>query len=416
MSLSRVLEALSMALKAILANRLRSSLTMLGVIIGVAAVIALIAVGNGASSEVTARLSSLGTNLLSVSSGNVRGARGLVRVGFGSQATLTEADYTALQQLPPSLVTAVVPVSSTRSQVVAGSNNMNTSIVGTTSEYATTRNVEIAEGRFLTTADNRSTALVAVLGSDAKSNLFPKPYAAVGQTVMISGLPFKVIGVAQATGGFGLEDAHIYIPIDTLQAFLGGNRGAHGYYLQNILVQAKSAQASSAAQQAIETTLLRTHRITGSAKADADFSVTSQASLLSTLSSVVRSFTILLASVAAISLLVGGIGIMNIMLVSVTERTREIGVRMAVGATPGDIRTQFLIEAVVLSLVGGLTGALVGIGVAYLVQHFTGMPTPVSLGPLVLALSFAVAVGLIFGYWPAYRASQLDPIEALRYE
>ncbi|MDR3586724.1 MAG: ABC transporter permease [Desulfosporosinus sp.] len=402
-------ESIRISLRALKANKLRSALTMLGMIIGVAAVIAMVGIGNGATASITSQIQGLGSNLLTISSGQSNS--GGVRGGAGSLTTLTMTDVTKIQAAG-SAVKAVAPVSSTNAQVVIGSGNTSTSINGTNQDYQIIKNVTLTSGRFITQEDVDSSARVAVLGPTVITNLMGDANASViGKTIKINNVPFQVIGVTTATGstGFQSSDDMITAPISTVQERLIGKKT-----LRNILVSASSADVMQTAQDEITAALHQAHKIqTG--KAD-DFTVQNQADMLATMTGVTQTLTMLLGGIAGISLLVGGIGIMNIMLVSVTERTREIGIRKAIGAKGMDILLQFLIEAVVLSVLGGGIGIVLGYGGSSLAGTALKMSTSISMTSVLVAFGFSAAIGIIFGVFPARKAAAMDPIDALRYE
>ncbi|MDQ2807167.1 MAG: ABC transporter permease [Chloroflexota bacterium] len=408
-------ESLSVALGSLRANKLRSVLTMLGIIIGVAAVVALMGIGEGAQQSISGSITSNGTNLLTIIPGS--STQGGVRGGGGSAQTLTSEDAAAIASAADCPNCQLVAAEVRRqSSVVYGSQNNSYAITGTTPDYGTIRNLTIAEGDWFTTGDVTAAVNVAVLGSNVATTLF-QGEDPLGKTIRINRLGFRVVGVAAPKGGtgFGSLDDGVYIPLTVAQRKLFGERQAAtvGRTVSTIYVQVDDSANMAAAQTAI-TDLLRTrhHAIT----ADNDFTVINQADLLSTLSGVLSVLTLFLGSIAGISLLVGGIGIMNIMLVSVTERTREIGIRKAVGAQQGDILRQFLIEAILLSVGGGLIGLAIGFGIANLVTLTGVITSVVTPGAALLAVGFSLAVGLFFGIYPARRAARLDPIVALRYE
>ncbi len=410
-----LLDSLGLAWASMRANKLRSVLTMLGIIIGVAAVIALMGVGQGAQNSITSSITQNGTNLLTIMPGSF--TQGGVRSGIGGAQTLTTEDAAALAdpaQCP--YCAAVAPEVTRQESVVYGAANNSYRISGSTPPYQTIRNMTLAEGDWFTDADVAAATNVAVIGANVSTDLFAGADP-LGQNIRINRLAFRVVGVLQAKGGggFGSLDDGIYIPLTTAQRKLTGARQANisGHQVNDIYVQVDNQADMTVAQDTITQILHDRHHLL---TADNDFTVVNQADLLSTLSSTIGVLTLFLGSIAGISLLVGGIGIMNIMLVSVTERTREIGIRKAVGAQQGDIMRQFLIEAVTISVGGGLIGILLGIGIASLVSltgTFTSVVTP---SAALLAVSFSLAVGLFFGIYPARRAAKLDPIVALRYE
>ncbi len=395
---------------ALLANKVRSGLTVLGIVIGIASVIAMLAIGAGASGSIQSSIQSIGSNLVIVMPGAQRGPGTEVSAGRGSSETLTADDATAIAQNVTD-VAAVAPNISTREQVVAPGTNTNTSVIGTVAAYAAVRDVTIADGSFITDQQNQDLARVAVLGPTTRDDLFGAGASVVGKSIRIKGIDFKIIGVTVPKGGSGFNnvDDTIYIPLMVAQRFLVG-----GTYVSTISVEATSASAMQDVQNQITTLLLERHHITNAA--NADFSVLNQQDILSAASSVTNTLTILLASVAGISLLVGGIGIMNMMLTTVTERMREIGLRRAIGAKKSDINVQFLVEAVLLTLVGGIIGIGLGWGISYTISALNIMQASMSFMSIVLAFGVSAIIGVVFGYYPARRASRLHPIEALRYE
>jgi putative ABC transport system permease protein len=406
------------ALAALTLNKLRSSLTILGVVIGVAAVIALMALGEGTQTTIAQSIESLGTNLLFVNPGASSESGTGVRLAFGSAQTLTLEDAEALSE--GSSAVAVAAEVSTSAQVVANGVNTRAQIAGVTPEYALVRNLTVAEGEFISDSDINQRTMVVVLGSSVAETLFGETNP-VGQTVKIGGRPFTVIGVLESKGGTGFDsgDYRIFAPITTVFYRLSAQRSASGEMLiSSITVQVTDAKQTEAATAEI-TSILRDRHGIGLGEDD-DFSISSQEEMISTLNESTEVFVILLAAIAGISLLVGGIGVMNIMLVSVTERTREIGIRKALGAKRRDILLQFLIEAASMSLIGGGIGVLAGWGISSLITGFSmgsvTMQAVVSADVIILAVSVAVAVGIIFGLYPAYRAARLSPVEALRYE
>ena len=401
-------EILRVALGALRANKLRSLLTMLGIVIGVAAVIAVVALGTGAQSAVKDRISSLGTTLLTVMPGQQRG----MGVSFDQSMKLTMDDAAAIEDRSPN-ITAVQPEMTSRLQVQYLNQNTNTSIVGTTSNYLEVRKYQLQAGRMFSRSEDEGRQRVAVLGPTVLEALgINSPDAIIGEPVRIRGIQFTVIGVLKSKGQstpFGNPDDQVLVPITTGRFRLFGSDR-----LRSISVLAETEDKIPDAMADVQRVLRREHRLV-QGRPD-DFQIRSQADFLNTLGETTQVFTYLLSGIAAVSLLVGGIGIMNIMLVSVTERTREIGIRKALGATKSNILLQFLIEAVVLCLLGGLIGALVGSGGATAMSMFFQWNTIISPGAIAAAFVFSAVVGVLFGVWPARRAASLDPIVALRYE
>jgi putative ABC transport system permease protein len=397
------------AMRALARNKLRSVLTMLGIIIGVGAVIAMVSVGQGAQQQAQQQIAAMGSNMLFVQSGTVN--RGGMRMGWGATKTLVYDDLLAILRECPS-VKAAAPGSQASAQVVFGNDNWATNINGTEPQYFDIRSWPMAEGSSFSQDDVSMAANVAVIGETVRKNLFGATDP-IGETVRINNLPFKVVGLLTPKGTSAAmgqdQDDIILVPITTLQKKITGQD-----WLRWIMVSAASKDASYTAQQQITALLRDRHRIRSGQ--DDDFFVRNLADMADLADQNARLFTILLASIASISLLVGGIGIMNIMLVSVTERTREIGIRMAIGATEGDVQQQFLIEAVVLSVVGGAIGILSGMGASYMITQTLGWPVLVSPTAIFAAVLFSMAVGVFFGFYPARKAARLDPIEALRYE
>ncbi len=398
------------AVRTLSVNKLRTGLAMLGIIIGIGSVIALVSLGQGSQKAVQNQIQSLGANLLTVIPGSQRG--GFVQGGAGSATTLTLDDANAIATSPRiTQVAAVSPEYQRRAQVTTGSKNTNTQVIGATSAYAAVHKVSIASGVFLSDRDNTTIAKVAVVGPQVVTDLFGEGSSAVGQNIRIQGQSFRIIGTAVSKGGTGFnnQDDIIYIPLSTAQKVLFGATN-----LSTISVEAKSEQVMTAAQDEIGYLLLDRHKI--SSPANADFSMFSQNDILNTASSITGTFTALLSGIAAISLVVGGIGIMNIMLVTVTERTREIGLRKALGAKKKNIISQFLIESIILTFVGGVIGMIIGILASFGISKLIGLPFSVSIGSIGLAIGVSGAIGIIFGWYPAKKASDLQPIEALRYE
>ncbi len=391
------------------ANKARSSLTILGIVIGIGSVIAMISIGQGAAGSIESSIQSMGSNLITVMPGFQKSFSHL-GASQGSAQTLTIEDAEAIAQEVHN-VQAVAPELSQRYQAVFKGENTNTQIIGTVSVYPLVKNTEIALGSFLSDQNIRSMSKVAVLGPTTRDDLFGEGVNPLGQTVKINGINFKVIGVTQSKGGtgFGSQDDMIFIPLTTAQRFLAG-----ADYVSTISVQAENPQAMAQVKDGITSLLLRMHNISDPQMAD--FSILSQQDILESASSITSTMTILLAAIAGISLIVGGIGIMNMMMTTVTERTREIGLRKAIGAKKLDISLQFLFEAVILTFLGGAVGIILGSGLSYGISFFTGMATNVSLFSIVLAFGVSAGIGIGFGYWPAHKAAKLNPIEALRYE
>lgn len=406
-----ILENIRNALGAIGSNKMRSALTMLGIVIGVSSVVLMIAIGQGAQRSVTSRIQSLGTNLLTISPGSPNQTN--VRFGGGGgQATtaLTSDDVEAIRTYVTGL-RGIQPEVRSRSQVIAGSQNVSTTIVGTVPDYTTVRNANVALGSFITEQNVAQNDKVAVLGPQVVTNLFPGQSDVLGQDIRIGNSIFTVIGVLQSKGQQGLQnqDDMIVIPLSTMQERITGQST-----VSSISVSVANEGSMELAQRQITAVLLHTHGITDVTKQD--FTVLNQADAVETLNQVTGIFTLLLGGIAAISLLVGGIGVMNIMLVSVTERTREIGVRKAIGARRRDILLQFLIEAVVLSVLGGALGILLSWIGAWIVSSRFGLNATIAPASVFLAFIFSAGVGIFFGMLPAYKAARLRPIEALRYE
>ncbi|MGN6362318.1 MAG: ABC transporter permease [Thermomicrobiales bacterium] len=407
-------QTLRVALASLRSNMLRTFLTMLGIIIGVAAVIALLGIGNGATANIQANIIRNGTNLLTINPAQTR--QNGVFTGTASQ-TLTYEDAQALADLGTEAgIAAVSPERNNNAQVAIGRSNTNARIAGVTQAYQSVHDADVSEGRFITSQDVDSVATVAVLGANQVTTLF-NGADPLGETININGQPYQVVGVMAAKGGngFGSADDNIFVPLTTSLHRLFGFRsaGIAGQPVSSIAVKATSAKDVNEASDQITTMLEGLHHTRPGAD---DFSITNQQSQLDTLSSVTGTLTLFLGVVAGISLLVGGIGVMNIMLVSVTERTREIGIRKAIGARRGDILRQFLTEAVVMSMLGGLLGIALGVGASRAVTASHFATAIVSNSAIVLAFSVAVVVGVFFGFYPASRASRLDPIDALRYD
>jgi len=400
-------ECIKVAFEGLSANKVRSGLTMLGVVIGVGAVIAMIAIGQGAKQQTMKAIQAMGTNVLSIRPGQSRA--GSVRGGVGSDVNLTYDDAIAVEE-ECSLIIAVAPELRMNAQVKYKNMNTNTTILGTTEDYPSIRNLQIEQGNFFRDSDVHSMRRVGVIAPTAATNLFGQS-SPLNKMVRINGINFKIIGVSKAKGSGGWHDPddQIFVPLITAQKRVFGVD-----YLRSISAQAKSMDTMTEASNEIEKVLRKHHKI-GPAS-ESDFGISNQAEFMETAAQTSETFTMLLAGIAAVSLLVGGIGIMNIMLVSVTERTREIGIRKAVGAKSRDILLQFLIESVVLSALGGVIGILFGVGTAKILAQTAGWQVAVSMPAVILAFCFSAAVGIFFGIYPARKASALRPIDALRYE
>ena len=399
-------EIFQVALQAIRANKLRSFLTMLGIIIGVGAVITMVALGSGAQKSVQARIQALGPTLLSVFPGaSFRGG-----IFMDMRVSLTMDDYEALAR-DARYVKGVVPELTRNLQIKRGNLNQNVSVVGTTPNYTAVKNYTVVAGRMFTAGEDEGRRRYAVLGSAIPDMLNANPAAIIGQEIQIRGIPFEIIGILSEKGsqGFDNPDERIVIPLQTARyRIMGTDR------LRSITVDAASVPQMTLTMIKIERVLRREHKIRPGA--ENDFQIRNQSDILATFQQTTETFTYLLAGIAAVSLLVGGIGIMNIMLVSVTERTREIGIRLAIGARSSAVKKQFLIESIVLSLTGGTIGILLGVALSLAIPAMLGWPTLVSMMAIVGSVLFSVAVGVFFGYYPARKAASLDPIEALRYE
>jgi putative ABC transport system permease protein len=400
-----ILEVIGVALASIRANLFRAMLTMLGVIIGVAAVITMVALGSGAQRAIDEQLQQLGANVLTISAG-LWFQRGVSR----QQNTLTLADAELLARETQHLV-AVVPEMSLRDQIKVGNRNVNVAITGTTPNFAEVQAYRLEQGRMFSAADDAARRRVAVLGGDLPGLLEADAAALVGRTIMIRTVPYEVVGVFERKGAFGpgSADNAVWIPLQTARHRLTGTD-----QLQSIGVEVAPGSTTEQAMVDIERLLRRSHGIPPGR--DNDFTIFDRKTFLNTRAQATEVFGFLLAGIAGVSLLVGGIGIMNIMLVTVTERTREIGIRMALGATRGAIMAQFMVEAVTLCVLGGLLGVLLGAGLAELLARFAGWQTDVTADSVLMAFGFSAVVGLVFGMMPARRAARMDPIEALRHE
>ncbi len=397
-----------LALRALARNKLRSSLTMLGIIIGVGAVIATVSIGQGAEFVIQEGIQSMGTNAVFIGAGSTR--PGGTRVGFGQTKTLTMDDLRAIIREVP-LIREAAPIVSNRAQVVYGNQNWNTSVQGTTPNYFSIRKWGVQAGSIFSDEEVDAAANVCIIGTTVARYLFADADP-IGQTIRIRNLPFRVTGVLESKGQSAMgddQDDRIFAPYTTVQRKISGIT-----WVQYINASAVTREASEAAVPQIEALLRERHRIRQGD--EDDFFVRTQSEVADIANQTSRVMTILLGSVAFVSLIVGGIGIMNIMLVSVTERTREIGVRMAVGATEGDVQRQFLVEAITLSMMGGLIGILAGTGGSAIINNILQWPTLVSVTAILAAALFSAGVGIFFGFYPARKAAQLDPIEALRYE
>ena len=403
-----LVQILRIAMRALARNKLRSALTMLGIIIGVAAVIAMVSVGQGAQQQAQEQIAAMGSNVLFVGSGTV--SRGGMSMGWGATKSLVYDDMTAILRECPA-ISAAAPGTTATAQVVFGNDNWNTRITGTEPQFFDIKVWNFQEGGSFLQGDVESANNVAVIGETVRKNLFGATDP-LGQTIRVNNLPFKVVGVLDLKGTSPMgddQDDTIVMPVTTVQKKMNGQT-----WLRWIMVSAVSREASYAAQKQITAVLRDRHRIR--AGQDDDFFVRNLADFAQLADEQSRLFTVLLASIASISLIVGGIGIMNIMLVSVTERTREIGIRMAIGATEGDVQQQFLIEAIVLSLIGGAIGIGLGLGASSTIANTLGWPVLVSTKAIVVAAVFSAAIGIFFGFYPARKAARLDPIDALRYE
>jgi putative ABC transport system permease protein len=412
--MKKIMASMRIALRALRVNRLRSALTMLGIIIGVAAVIAMVAVGSGATQRIQEQIQSIGSNLIIVLPGSV--STNGVRLGSGATSSLTEDDAKAIMAECPS-VSVVASTVRGNAQIVYGSNNWATSVQGVTPEYMTIRDYTMMYGQFFTAQDVDSAAKTAVLGATVVQNLFGGNTDPTGQVVIIKNVPFTVAGVltpkGQSPTGQDQDDV-ILLPISTAKQKVLGTNKANAKAVSSLMVQAVGPQQMDQAQNEMESLLRERHRT--QAGQDDDFSIRNLTEVFAAQETSARVMSILLGAIASVSLIVGGIGIMNIMLVSVTERTREIGLRQAVGAKTRDILSQFLVEAVTLSLLGGIVGIVLGLTASLLISHFAQWSTMVSPMSILMAFVFSALVGVFFGYYPARKAAYLDPIDALRYE
>ena len=396
------------ALRGLKRNKLRSGLTALGIIIGVAAVVSMVSVGNGAQVSITKQVSALSENLLTVFSGSKRS--GGVSSGLGSSSTLTLEDAEAIAREVADVV-AVSPEVTSSAQAVANGRNWATSVVGQSPEYLKIRDWELAAGSMFTEREIRSSAKVAVIGSKTALELFG-PLNPIGQSVRIKNIPFIIIGLLESKGaGMGgqNQDDRLIIPFTTAMKRISGDR-----YLRSVNIQVRAADRMEIAQTQISSLLRQRHRLLPSDSDD--FNIFNQKDIADTVGSVTGVIKLLLGAISSLSLIVGGIGIMNIMLVSVTERTREIGIRIAVGAQPSAIQLQFLIEAITLSLIGGIIGIFLGVSASWVIGLFSTFKAIVTLNSILMAFGVSFVIGVFFGYYPARKAAALDPIDALRYE
>lgn len=393
------------------ANKARSALTILGIVIGIGSVIAMISIGQGAAKTIEQNIQSLGSNLLVVMPGSQRSVGSVTRGGMGSASTLTIEDAQEIQNQVEN-VKDVAPVVSTRKQVkTTKGTNTNTSINGVDEVYAATKSIETEVGSFLSESHVKKGSKVAVLGPTTRDEIFGEGVNPVGEKIRIENVEFTIIGVTATKGGssFGSSDDLIYVPITTAQRYLTGNSSVN-----TINVEITQEDLMTTAQEEITNLLLIRHKISDSA--NADFQIMNQADIMSTMASITGTLTLLLGAIAGISLLVGGIGIMNMMLTTVTERTREIGLRKSLGAKNGDISVQFLGEAVALTFIGGILGVLLGWSASLLITKFSGTTTAVTTSSVLLAFLVSATIGIVFGYYPARRAARLNPIDALKFE
>ena len=402
---------LKMATVSLKINKMRSILTSLGIIIGVSAVIIMLAVGSGASKKIAKDMESMGSNLLMIRSASAKS--GGVRMGSGTRPTLTMKDAEAIEAKCRGIL-ALAPYSSEAKQLTYGNQNWSTSVGGTTMPYFMIRNYEIESGRGFLPEDNKNSTKVAIIGQTVSTELFGD-VDPIGKTIRIGNVPFKVVGLLKKKGSSGMgqdQDDMVFIPITTAQRKVFGTDLPGTVNM--IAVKAQNDEVINMAQEDITELLHQRHNI--GKNQENDFEIRNLAEMQETIKSATKTMSLLLGAIASVSLIVGGIGIMNIMLVSVTERTKEIGIRMAIGAKASDIRIQFLIESFLLSMIGGLIGVFIGVAGALLMQKYGGMNVAITLESILLSMGFSAAIGIGFGYYPAYKASLLNPIDALRYE
>jgi putative ABC transport system permease protein len=395
---------------ALSANKVRSGLTILGIVIGIASVISLVAIGTGAQTSIQNNIQSIGSNLLTVRPGAQGGPGQQINQGRGTARTLTKEDADAIAAEIQN-IKAVSPETQSRYQITATGTNTNVQVVGSVPGYPIAHTVNVSEGSFISEGNVKSGAKVAVIGPTVRDDLFGEGGDAIGKKIRINKNEFKVIGVTESKGGTGFNnpDELVFIPLTTAQRYFTGDQ-----YVSNISISAESAEVMTQVQNEVTTLLLERHRIND--PESPDFNIMNQADIVATASTITSTLTILLAAIAGISLVVGGIGIMNMMLTTVTERTREIGLRKAIGAKQKDIRLQFLAEAIVLTLIGGIVGISLGASIAFAITYFNILQTTISLYSIGLAFGVSAAIGIIFGYYPARKAAALNPIDALRYE